>query len=128
MSWMTPVSADMGSLRCLAVLPRLVSGLLVAEQFLDPAAPLLEPVEREAEIGDRVTDGVVRTVALQPDEHCTLVGPWLEAALPELGEQQLRTLLDLDQQDLACLGQAGHRVGAQQPAPLDRHQVTADPL
>src|SRR5258708_34999082 len=124
MSWMTPLSADMGSLRCLAVLPRLVSGLLVAEQFLDPAAPLLEPVEREAEIGDRGTDGGGRAVALQPDEQCTLVGPWLQAALPELGEQQLGTLVDLDQQDLACLGHAGHRVGARQPAPVDRPHVS----
>src|SRR5260221_14178320 len=63
MSWMTPVSADMGSLRRLAVRCLLVLGLLVSEQLLDPASPLLQPVERKAEIRDRVADGVVRAVA-----------------------------------------------------------------
>src|SRR5260221_9205217 len=102
MSWMTPVSADMGSLRCLAaqcllatgllvwgllVWGLLVSGLLVSEQLLDPAAPLLQPVERQAEIGDRVADGVVRAVVFEPDQQGPLVRAGLEAALPEPGQQ-----------------------------------------
>src|SRR5215831_20255012 len=102
MSWMTPVSADM---RCL----RRFAALLVPEQFLDAAAPLLQPVERQAEIGDRVADGVVRGVALEPDQYRPLVRPGVEAAPPELGQEPVRALVDLDQQDLAHLGHAGDR-------------------
>src|SRR5262245_42113979 len=79
-----PRSADMRSLRCLAALL-----LLVPEQLLDPAPPPLQPVERKAEVGDRVADRVVRSVVLEPDEQRPLVRPGLEAALPQLGEQQV---------------------------------------
>src|SRR5258708_13433980 len=92
MSWMAPVSADMGSLRCLAaqcllapgllVWGLLVSGLLVSEQLLDPAAPLLQPVERQAEIGDRVADRVVRAVVFEPDQQGPLVRAGLRAPPP----------------------------------------------
>src|SRR5208282_6667575 len=98
MSWMTPVSvprgddppiaprsADMRSLRRVAV-------LVVPEQFVDAAAALLPPVEREAEIGDRVPYGVVRGVVVQPDEHRPLVRPGLEAAPIELGQQLVGAL------------------------------------
>src|SRR5260221_12861686 len=103
MSWMTPVSADMGSLRCLAaqcllatgllVWGLLFSGLLVSEQLLDPAAPLLQPVERQAEIGDRVANGVVRAVVFEPDQQGPLVRAGLEAALPEVGQPELGGLV-----------------------------------
>src|SRR5215471_19594194 len=105
MSWMTPVSADMRSLRCLAAML-----LLVPEQLLDPAPPPLQPVERKAEVGDRVADRVVRSVVLEPDEQRPLVRPGLEAALPQLGAQQVGAIVDLDKQHLARLGHAGHRV------------------
>ena len=36
---------------------------VVPEQLLDPAPALLQPVQRQAEIGDRVADGVVGVVA-----------------------------------------------------------------
>src|SRR5258708_12142868 len=48
MSWMTPVSADMGSLRRLAVRCLLVLGLLVSEQLLDPPSPPLHPLHPTA--------------------------------------------------------------------------------
>src|SRR5580693_7319494 len=69
---LTPRSTDMEGLR-FGVL-----GLVVPEQFLDAAAPLLQTVERQAEIGDRVPDRVVRGVALEPDQHRPLVRPGVE--------------------------------------------------
>jgi hypothetical protein len=100
----------------------------VPEKFLHAAAALLQPVERQAEIGHRVPDRVVGLVAVEPDQHGPLEGARLQAAPGEFGQQPVRALVHLDQQHLADLGHAGDRVGAQQTARLDRHQVVADPL
>src|ERR1700733_11858510 len=105
MSWMTPVSADMGCLRCAARTAaaaggaaaaaaaacarrgQLVRDVVVLEEFLHPAAPLLEPVQREGQVRDRVADDVVRGVALEPDQQRPFVPPGLEAAPAEFGQQ-----------------------------------------
>src|SRR5580698_601638 len=97
MSWMTPVSADMGCLRCAARTAAAAAAaagvgacarcgqpvrdvVVVLEEFLHPAAPLLEPVQRKGQVRDRVADDVVRGVAGEIDQQRPFVPPGLEAA------------------------------------------------
>ena len=88
--------------------------VVVLEEFLHPAAPLLEPVQREGQVRDRVADDVVRCVAREIDQQRPFVPPGLEAAPAEFGQQLVGALVDVDEQDLAHLGHAGDRVGPQQ--------------
>src|ERR1700684_923689 len=119
MSWMIPVSADMGCLRCAARTAaagaaaaaaaacarrgQRVRVVVVLEEFLHPAAPLLEPVQREGQVRDRVADDVVCGVALEPDQQRPFVAPGLEAAPAEFGQQFVGALVDVYEQDLAHL-------------------------
>src|SRR3984893_19108509 len=108
MSWMTPLrppataplSVDTGCL------------LLVVEEFFHPAPALLQPVQRQAKVRDRVADRVIGGVSLDLDEERPLV-----LLRPQSPRGQFRlefpgALVDLDHQHLAYLGEAGHRGGA----------------
>src|SRR5215469_9101070 len=131
MSWMTPaLSADiarslrLGSLRL--VRDRFTAR--VAEQFLEPMPALLESVERQPKVGDRVADYVEARLAVHLDKQPALVADRLQATAGELRGEQVAALIDLDQQELACLGERADRVGPQQPASVERDKVVADLL
>ena len=111
-----------------AALARLAAGLGIAEQFLDPVPALLHPVQRQAEIGDGIAHRVICRLAGQPDQHGPVLRHGAQAAPGQFREQLAGAVLDLDDQYLACLGEAGDRVGAQQLAAVDGHDVVADLL
>ena len=102
MLWITPVlSADIGrSLRLVG--NRFAAD--VAEQFFQPVPALLQPVERQPEIGDHVPHGVMIAVVGQLHEQAALVGDRRQPPPVKLGRQQLTALIDLDQQELARPG------------------------
>src|SRR6185437_5825618 len=102
--------------------------LVVAEQLLDPPPPLFEAVQRQPELGYHVADHVIGGIPLEPDQQGPFIRPGREAAPGQLGRQLPPALVDLDREHLADPGEAGHRVGAQQPAALQRHHVVTDSL
>src|SRR6185312_1670266 len=126
MLWITPaLSVDIGgSLRLVG------NGLAadVAEQFLKPVPALLQPVERQLEIGEHVPHGVMVGVVGQLDEQAALVGDRRQPSHSEFGCQQGTAIVDLDQQELTRPGDRADRVGAQQLAAIQRDQVVADLL
>src|SRR6185437_16938801 len=127
MLWITPtLSADIGCSFRLIRDPRKPPA--VAEQFLEPVPALLEPVERQPEVGDRVAYDVEARLTIHLDEQPALVADRLEASAGELGGQQIAALIDLDHQELARPGERADRVGAQQPAAVERDQVITDLL
>src|SRR5215472_10431812 len=101
---------------------------VVPEQLLDPAPLLLQPVQRQAEVRDRVPDGVVGLFAVDLHQQPSLGAPRLQAAGGQFRRQRRGALVDLDQQHLAHLGEAGHRVGAEQLAAVDHDELVADLL
>ena len=117
--------------------------LPVAEQFLDLVPPLLEPAQRQGQGGHAVAHHVVGVVPAERHQQGpgweVPVPPWGapagvrlggggQAAGGQFGLQLGEALLHLHREDLARLGEAGDRVGAQQPPAVDRDQVVADPL
>src|ERR1039457_4476944 len=64
----------------------------------------------------------------EPGEQRPVAALRSQPSLGEFGLQYPDALVDLDQQHLAHLGEAGHAVGAEQPAPVNGHQVVADLL
>src|SRR5215831_5462254 len=122
---MTPVPAA-------AAPPSVVTARLlavvVAEQLLDPPPLLHQPVQRQAQVRDGVPDHVVGRIAVDPDQQPAPRAPGLQPAGGQFRLQRGGALVDLDHQHLAHLGEAGHRVRAQQPAPVDHDEVVADLL
>src|SRR6266567_3713907 len=117
--------------------------LLVAEQLFDLVPSLLQPAQRQGESRHAIAHDVVGVVPAERHQQ----GPALngagrraaglgggglggggQAAGGQFGLQLGQALLDLHREDLAGLGEAGDRVGAQQPPAVDRDQVVADPL
>src|ERR1700736_4806256 len=47
--------------------------LVIAEELIYPAPALLQPVQRQAEIGDRIADHVIRGVRVDLDQQRPLV-------------------------------------------------------
>ena len=119
---MTPTAWRLGS-QTWAIL-----AFLVAEQLLDLVPPLLQTAQRQGQVGHGVPHHVVGVVAAQRDEQGPLGDGGGQAAGFQLLLQLHEAFLDLDREDLAGLGEAGDRVGPQQPPGLDRDQVVADPL
>jgi hypothetical protein len=121
------VSAGIGHSRRVAWLPaRLRLG--ATEELLDPVPSLLHPVQRQPEIGDRIAYRVVRLLADQPDQHGPVLRHGAEAAPGQFRDQLTSAVLDLDDQHLARLGEAGNRVGAEQLPAVDGHDLIADLL
>src|SRR5215472_16852753 len=100
MLWITPtLSADIGcslrletlSLETLSLetlrLVRERFAARIAEQLLKPVPALLEPVERQPQVGDRVADSVEARLAVHLDEQPALVADRFQAATGELGGQ-----------------------------------------
>src|SRR5580693_3544632 len=102
--------------------------LLVAEELLDLVPALFQPAQRQGQVGDRVPHHVVGVVAAQRDQEGPLGEGDGQAAGLEFLLQLREAFVDLDREDLAGLGEAGDRVGPQQPPGLDRDQVIADLL
>ena len=103
MSWMTPVAAAsrhrLLPLDCAQWLA--ASAGVVAEQLLDPVPALLQPVQRQAEVGDGVPDHVVgrrRRPAATSSPRCCGTGRRPRRA--SSAASSLGALVDLDQQDL----------------------------
>src|SRR6266702_5676200 len=117
--------------------------LLVAEQLFDLVPSLLQPAQRQGQGGHAVAHDVVGLVPAERHQQrparsgaaargaaCRRAGlqGGGQAAGGQFGLQLGQAFLDLDREDLARLGEAGDRVGAQQPPAVDRDQVVADPL
>src|SRR6266567_9471163 len=79
----------------------------ITEQLLDPMPPLFHPVQRQAEFGDGVADLVVGLLAGQPDQDRSVLRLGLKAAPCQFRQQLACAVLDLDDQDLARLSEAG---------------------
>src|SRR6516162_11128463 len=128
---MTPVPAA-GAVPSAAAPLSAVTVLLlipvVPEQLLNPAPLLLQPVQRQAQVGDRVPHHVVGLFAIDPHQQPAPGAPRLQAAGGQFRHQRVDPLVDLDQQHLAHLGEAGHRVRAQQFASVDDDELVADLL
>ena len=112
--------------------------LLVAEQLFDLVPPLLQPAQRQGERRHAVAHDVVGVVPAERHQQgpalgrAGLAGTGLQgrgqAAGGQLGLQLDEAFLDLHREDLTRLGEAGDRIGPQQPSAVDRDQVIADPL
>src|SRR5512142_3436786 len=128
---MTPVPAAGAAPAATAPWSAVIALLLVPgvpEQFLDPAPLLLQPVQRQAKVRYGVPDRVAGLLAVELDQQPAPGAPQLQAASGQLSRQRGGTLVDLDQQHLAHPGEAGHRVRAQQLAPVDDDELVADLL
>src|SRR5215470_8774062 len=128
---MTPVPAA-GTVPSAAAPLSAVTVLLlipvVTEQLLDPAPLLLQPVQRQAQVRDGIPDHVVSQIAVDPHQQPAPGAPRLQPAGGQFRLERGHALVDLDQQHLAHLGEAGHRVRAQQLAPVDDDELVADLL
>src|SRR5580700_9298595 len=117
--------------------------LLVTEELFDLVPPLLQPAQRQGESRHAVTHNVVGVVPAERHQQGPGLGGTVrygathrgaarsgggQAAGGQFGLQQDKSFLDLYREDLARLGEARHRVGAEQPSAVDRDQVVADPL
>src|SRR6516162_9176985 len=128
---MTPVPAAAPAPSAAAPLSAVTVLLLipvVQEQLLDPAPLLFQPVQRQAQVRDGIPDHVVSRIAVDPHQQPAPGAPGLQPAGGQFGLERGDALVDLDQQHLAHLGEAGHRVRAQQLAPVDDDELVADLL
>src|SRR5215472_6007110 len=128
---MTPVPAAGARPAAAAPLSAVTALLLVPvvpEQLLDPAPLLLQPVQRQAKVRDRVPDRVVGLFAVDPHQQPAPGAPRLQATRGQFRRQRGAPLVHLDQQHLAHLGEAGHRVRAEQLAAVDDDKLVADLL
>src|SRR5690349_10461818 len=114
MSWMT-LASDIGGL------PR-------REQLGDAVPPLVQAVQRQVQIGHRLQNSVVRPIVGHRYEQQPALLAYRKAERTERSGQLLRTLTDLNGQNVAGGRHRGDPVGAQQPTGVDRDQRVADPL
>src|SRR5882757_7312329 len=92
------------------------------------AAAVLQPVERQAEVGDGVADEVEDPVGVHRDEQRALLGVDGQTRGGEPFGEPVDALLDLDGDPRHVLRHRRERGRAQQPAALDRDELVADPL
>src|SRR5215831_16083127 len=98
---MTPVPAAGAAPSAAAPLSAVTVLLLipvVPEQLLNPAPLLLQPVQRQSQVRDRVPDHVVGRVAVDPDQQPAPGAPGPQPACGQFRLQRGDALVDLDQQ------------------------------
>src|ERR1700754_4200364 len=118
MSWMTPASDISGLLR--------LRGLR-GEQLGDAVPPLIDSVQWQIQVGDRLENLVVRVIGVQWHEQEPSVLRDLQVLLGQRGQQLVLAFADLDGEHIGGGRHRGDPVGAQQPAALDRDERVADP-
>src|SRR5256885_13697733 len=105
MSWMTPAASSAGT-DMLDLLVRRRRRPGVAEHVLDVGAALLEADQAQAQVGDRVPDGVVRGLVAQRDEQRPTVLAAADARGGQPRRQLVRALVDLHREPAAAPGEA----------------------
>ncbi len=100
----------------------------VAEEILESVTALLDPDERQAELGDDVADEVVGPLVDEVDEDGRTVDDRLEAGGRQSRGEGVTALVDLDGQRPDPLHERSERCRPEQLAALDRHEVVADAL
>src|SRR6185369_598117 len=106
MSWMTPAPTAASSDAMVGLLRILdgPAGRGVREQLDDPVPALAEPVQRQAESGDRSHDQIERVVALQRDQQLPARTADGDPELVEVGGKPLDALVHLHHEDVAAPG------------------------
>ena len=106
----------------------LVARRLIAEEVLEAGTTWFDADERQLQVGDGVTDVIVRVVATDLDEHVAVIDPDLVAIRREALGKGVGLLVHLDDEGARVLGERAQGRCLEEPAGVDGDEVVADTL